>query len=185
MLVYAIRKVHKDGSATFFVFILKDVRSFRWRRFKQRKREGERDEHPTRFVFSQVMPSLMHPLTLPRYPLSPRDVSLSLSFFIFLRMLHLSQLSSSFSTSLSLPPFPHSSLLRASPLCRYFPIDWSARRHPFRRSVRFSFISLFLPFEPFFIRRTNPSSPLPRWPLLLSLCVSLFSSDFSHRLYST
>lgn len=134
------------------------MRSFRWRRFKQRKRERGREgrtSFPVRLLSSNAIPYAF--VTLPRRPLSP--ISRSLFFFKFLRMLHLSQLSSSFFVLL-LSPLSRSFLLRASPLCRYFPIDWSARRHPSRRSVRFSFISLFFPFEPFFIRRINPSFPL-------------------------
>lgn len=138
------------GNATFFVSILGDARNFRRRRFKQRK---GRSSLQARLFSSNAIPYAS--VTLPRRPLSPMSfftLSLfpflcSLVFFIFLGCLLPSALRVSSSRLTPMSIFPYRLIRKEASLPSL--------------CTGFSFISLFLPFDPFFIRRANPSSPFP------------------------
>lgn len=125
------------GNATFSVSVLRDAGSFRrdGSSFKQRK---ERSPLQARLFSSNAIPyaSVTHPRCRRRLSLR----CLSLSLFVHPRTLHLSRVPSPSSATL---PAILRLFLATHPSCRYFPIDWSARRHPSRRSVRASPLSLF------------------------------------------
>lgn len=143
----------------FSFSILKDARSFRWRRFKQRKREGERDAHPSpvRLFSSNAIPYAS--VTLPRRPLSPMSRFLfpSLCFFVCFILLSYLLLFPLFSPlpfpiRLSFAPHPYVDISLS--------IDPQEGTLPVALRTVLLYLSL-LPFEPFFIR-TNPPFPFPR-----------------------
>lgn len=161
-LAHAIRQVHKNDSATFFIFILKDVRSFWWRRFKQRKRKGEeRTPFPIRLFSSNAIPYAS--VTLPRRPLSPMSRSLfpSLCFFV-----------SSFSAVFF---FFHPSLLllfvsplRLTPMS-IFPYRLICKEAPFPSLCTVLLYLSFPSIRAFLYTTNQPIFPFPRLPFLLFL----------------
>ena len=131
----------------------------------------ERGGHPSRLIFSQVMPSLMHPVGL--LPLSPMSFfTLSLSLFVFPRILHLSWV-----------PFPLSALSSLSlslsrPACLFAThpyVDISLSIDPQGGISLPSFCTGFISFPSIrsFLYTTSQPSRLP--PLLHSLAVSPLS----------
>lgn len=150
------------------------------RRFKQRK---ERSPLQARLFSSNAIPYAS--ITLPRcrrclsFTLSLFFFLCTLVFFIFLGCL-LPCLPPSLPSCVSFP--------RDSPLMPIFPYRLIRKKASLPSlCMGFSFISLFLLFDPFFIRRANPPSPLTRysalavsplsmWSLQLLLLISLHST---------
>lgn len=132
------------------------------RRFKQRK---ERSPLQARLFSSNAIPYAS--ITLPR---CRRCLSLRCLSFSFCAPSYFSSFSGAFSLVCRPPSHPACLFLVTHPSCRYFPIDWSARRHPSRRSVWASPLSLFSFYSILSLYDEPTRLPLsPATPLLLFL----------------